>query len=716
MTQVKPEFGSGQVTEVYPGLFFHGDPTNERDLFTFKAFKENKYNSMKDHWDTLEKAETFCRDCKSHYKRDDDYYIEEFWCNGHTSKEDEVCQYLIEARATKVCEFKNAPDSIKKNVLACLALLDLHLIKPHHLIDNADEALLDDKFFVLKCISHVFRDQYGRESSDVSYLKKVSSRLKDDEEVCLAACELRWNARKCNNGLDEFSHVSARLRDSESFLSKLDWVGTYEAFVRPAETFQLVSERLRDDEAFITQNCIGNYTQSIFPVVSERLRSKKDIVLAVFSAVDPRGHKWEKIEAWSKILDSAGENVFHDKDFCMELWIASKKEIANGFPPYKWFSATIRDDEDFSLKCVEEMGAELKDVSDRLKNCKEFVRKAVKSCGSNFKQAPENLRTDKDVCEDYINAEKWRREEPFDVQDISEDLLADEGILRNLMKKNPEAFIRALAITKPGPHLKQLVITAVQDPRKRTPYEFYKDHWKAFFQSELWQSDPDVVEALVLAEADAFKHASLQMQQDPAIVAARMAHGLTLEAFKNLCPNACNHDGVFEQAQEVLSAKPELVFSAVKLNPESINNLPPEVQQNEAVWRAAYEQLDLIKWPQSLWGRYRFYEGGDDWASETLELSLFPNGIVENYARSVCDRDTDSTYNYFGTWSVEGNVITAVYTKSLGKCNYNSDRWSNIDRKVAYNFEGDVSSQQVAKIGEMEFTQKWMRKPRDTSA
>ena len=67
---------------------------------------------------------------------------------------------------------------------------------------------------------------------------------------------------------------------------------------------------------------------------------------------------------------------------------------------------------------------------------------------------------------------------------------------------------------------------------------------------------------------------------------------------------------------------------------------------------------------------------GSSWGSFTYSLTLNEDGSANFYCQNVADRDTDSTYNHFGHWRVEGGIVVFQAGTTRGKMDYDSEKVS----------------------------------------
>jgi hypothetical protein len=65
---------------------------------------------------------------------------------------------------------------------------------------------------------------------------------------------------------------------------------------------------------------------------------------------------------------------------------------------------------------------------------------------------------------------------------------------------------------------------------------------------------------------------------------------------------------------------------------------------------------------------------GSSWGSFTYRLTLNADGSAQFYRQNVADRDTDSTYDHAGQWTVKDDVVDFQAGTKIGKNNYDSEQ------------------------------------------
>ncbi len=193
------------------------------------------------------------------------------------------------------------------------------------------------------------------------FLDSIDDKLKEDEDVLLAAC------RK-NSG---FSYIPPRLLDNRKFILKCAKINGY--------ILQNIDKKFCDDEEIVTAAVKNN--GFCLQYASERLRNNKKIAL---TAISKFGHGFEYIS----------EELKADKKLITRC-------LKKSDDPFEYLNEKDRDNEYFASLACYHNGYAIQFASERIRDNKRIALYAVNSNPFSYNYLSKRLKKDKEIIKAY---------------------------------------------------------------------------------------------------------------------------------------------------------------------------------------------------------------------------------------------------------------------------------------------------------------------------
>ena len=272
------------------------------------------------------------------------------------------------------------------DILGHLTLCDEELI--NKIIDDDDncnkflkyfnDEIKDNKSIVMKLVA-----------KNVNNLEFVSERLYDDKEVLLTGL-------KCFSESHKYIGSSLSIKDiilkliTEDFLCEIyeylhpifksDEDIAIAAIGQDSYLLKYSPDEIKDNYNVVLAG-VSDYSYG-FEFASERLRSNKQLAIIAIQHCEYQ---------YTRALEYLSEELRDDEDV-----------VLNYIEHAKWYeldeiSDRLKDDKNFALKAVFINGSVLEFLSDRLRDDRDVVIDAVKSCSESIQYASHRLRTNLNI-------------------------------------------------------------------------------------------------------------------------------------------------------------------------------------------------------------------------------------------------------------------------------------------------------------------------------